>query len=177
MLQYKKYINFLGRCNVYRTCFCYTESCKDGFRQIENTDTGQLCIVGRLNTSSLCNSTSKLNMDCNIFKEACTSSKLIMKLLIKSLIGKIYTDIGISIGSPSNHCKLNISRVVLCPQESIYLIVSQCSSNSRDMVIPEWWTLHPVSAKHSPVNGYRESGVHSFIPSDGQVVALVLLKR
>lgn len=54
------------------------------------------------NTSSLCKSISKLNMDCNIFKEACTCSKLIRKLLIKSLIGKIYTNIGISIDSAGN---------------------------------------------------------------------------
>lgn len=82
----------------------------DGFGQRENTDRGQLCIVVLL-TSSLCNSISKLNMDCNIFKEACTSSKLIMKLLINALIEKIYiyTNIGISMGSTGNHYKSYIS--------------------------------------------------------------------
>lgn len=57
----------------------------------------------------LCNSISKPNMYCNIFKEVCTASKLIMKLLIKSLIGKIHTNIGISIGSAGSHCKSYIS--------------------------------------------------------------------
>lgn len=49
------------------------------------------------------NSVSKLDMDYAVCKEACTSSKLIMKLLMK-LIGKKYTNIGISIGSAGNHC-------------------------------------------------------------------------
>lgn len=50
------------------------------------------------------NSVSKLDMDYAVRKEACTSSKLIMKLLIKSLIGEKYINIGISIGSAGNHC-------------------------------------------------------------------------
>lgn len=71
---------FSCRCNVYVTCFCYTESCKDG--QANRKCRYRTAVHCRAaNTSSLCNSISKLNMDCNTFKEACTSSKLIMKLL------------------------------------------------------------------------------------------------
>lgn len=50
------------------------------------------------------NSASKLSMAYAVFKDACTSSKLLMKLPINSLVGEKYTNIGISMGSAGRYC-------------------------------------------------------------------------
>lgn len=140
ILQYKKCINFLGRCNVSVTRLRYTEKVTRMLWLRANWKYRCRTAVHRsaANAFSPGNSVSKLDMDYAVFKEACTSSKLIMKLLIKSLIGERYTNIGISIGSAGNHCgyRSHINWFVLCPQANTYQITSQ--HNSRDTVIPEW---------------------------------------
>jgi len=71
---------------------------------MENTDTGRLCVVVLLVHTPPGTSVSKLDTDYAIFKEVCTSSTLMMKLLIKSLAGEKYTSTEISIGSAGSRC-------------------------------------------------------------------------
>lgn len=142
MWQYKKRINFLGRCNVSVTRLHYTEKVLRMLWLRANRKYRYRTAVhcSAANAFSPSNSVSKLDMDYAVFKEACTSRKLIMKLLIKSLTGEKYTNIGISIGTGGNHCgyRSYINWFVLCPQANTYQIMPQRSSNSRDTFIPEW---------------------------------------
>lgn len=105
-MQYKKHINFLARCNVSVTGLCCTEEVLRVLWLRANRKYRYRTAVlwSAANAFSPATWLSKLDIHYAVFKEACTSRNLIMKLLIKSLIGEKYTNIGISIGSVGNHC-------------------------------------------------------------------------